>query len=198
MFIQTEDTPNPEALKFLPSREVLGDAQKGMADFTNAEAAAVSPLASSLFEIDGVKGVMLGRDFLTVTKRAQSDWAALKPQILAAIMDHFVVGNPVFVAGANVAELQTGGDEDDVVAQIPRHHRSARPSGRRARRRRHRFSQFQRRRGLSQPQRLVRRLPQRAHHAQTRRRKSAQALCAGSQKRQSNAPQIAPLKPRLS
>ena len=118
MFIQTEDTPNPEALKFLPSREVLGDAQKGMADFTNAEAAAVSPLASSLFEIDGVKGVMLGRDFLTVTKRAQSDWAALKPQILAAIMDHFVVGNPVFVAGANVAELQTGGDEDDVVAQI--------------------------------------------------------------------------------
>ncbi|MGQ3675416.1 NifU family protein [Xanthobacter sp. TB0139] len=91
MFIQTEATPNPATLKFLPGRPVLGE---GMLDLTDPQAAAVSPLARSIFEVDGVTGVFLGPDFITITKSG-GEWAQLKPALLGAIMEHFLSGAPV-------------------------------------------------------------------------------------------------------
>ncbi|MFK8253601.1 NifU family protein [Ancylobacter terrae] len=91
MFIQTEATPNPATLKFLPGRTVLA---QGTLEARNAAEAARSPLAARLFEIPGVTGVFFGGDFVTVTK-ASADWAHLKPAILGAIMEHFVSGRPV-------------------------------------------------------------------------------------------------------
>ena len=79
MFIQTEDTPNPETLKFMPGENVL---DKGTEDFSNLEAAKISPLASRLFEVDGVSRVFLGSDFISVTKNIDVDWNTLKPSIL--------------------------------------------------------------------------------------------------------------------
>jgi Fe-S cluster biogenesis protein NfuA len=93
MFIQTEATPNPQTLKFLPGRDVLAGEPR---DFRDPDSAAVSPLASALFAVDGVTGVFLGGDFLAVTKN-DADWAHLKPAILGAIMEHFMSGNPVLV-----------------------------------------------------------------------------------------------------
>jgi Fe-S cluster biogenesis protein NfuA len=92
MFIQTEDTPNPAALKFLPGVPVL---DSGVADFTTRDAAQRSPLARLLFEIDGVAGVFLGSDFVTVTKNNDKSWQVLKPMVLGAVMDHFTSGAPV-------------------------------------------------------------------------------------------------------
>lgn len=108
MFIQTEDTPNPRTLKFLPGRDVLGS---GSRDFPNVEAAAASPLAQAMFAIDGVDRVYLGGDFLTITKSASIEWPHLKPHVLAAIMDHFVSGAPVVLEGdqAGDAESQEAG-----------------------------------------------------------------------------------------
>ena len=101
MFIQTETTPNPATLKFLPGRSVLPqDFAAGSAAFTDAETAKVSPLAVRLFAVDGVEGVFLGSDFVTVTKMADQDWSALKPALLGAIMEHFMAGLPVINAGA--------------------------------------------------------------------------------------------------
>jgi Fe-S cluster biogenesis protein NfuA len=91
MFIQTEATPNPATLKFLPGREVLGNR---VADFTTPEEAARSPLAQRLFAIEGVKGVFLGSDFISVTKDHR-EWPHLKPAILGAVMEHFLTGAPV-------------------------------------------------------------------------------------------------------
>jgi len=91
MFIQTETTPNPATLKFLPGRAVLSE---GTLDLRDPVAAANSPLAERLFEIDGVSGVFFGQDFITVTKRA-GEWAHLKPAILGAIMEHFLSGEPL-------------------------------------------------------------------------------------------------------
>src|SRR5262245_51328075 len=91
MFIQTESTPNPATLKFLPGRSVLGE---GVADFPTRASAAKSPLAQRLFEIEGVSGVMLGADFITVTK-VGGEWPQLKPMILGAIMEHFTQKLPV-------------------------------------------------------------------------------------------------------
>lgn len=107
MFIQTESTPNPETLKFLPGRDVLG---AGGRDFSEPGAAAVSPLAAALFEVEGVRRVYLGPDFLTVAKDPAREWAHLKPHLLAAIMEHFVAERPVLLeAGADDA------DADDIV-----------------------------------------------------------------------------------
>nr|MDA8250839.1 NifU N-terminal domain-containing protein [Rhodospirillales bacterium] len=89
MFIETEGTPNPATLKFLPGREVLGDAT---ADFAAAEAAGRSPLASALFQLPGVARVFLGGDFVTVTRTGAIEWQALKPQVLGIIMEHFLSG----------------------------------------------------------------------------------------------------------
>lgn len=113
MFIQTEFTPNPASLKFLPGVAVM---TSGTANFTAPEQSSRSPLASRLFAIDGVEGVFLGYDFITVTKAPSQQWEVMKPQILAAIMDHFT-------SGADVIESEepAGGDESDddaLAAQI--------------------------------------------------------------------------------
>ncbi|MCB2100247.1 MAG: NifU family protein [Rhodobacterales bacterium] len=111
MFIQTETTPNPATLKFLPGCDVMG---QGSANFTSADGAGDSPLAQRLFAVDGVAGVFLGGDFITVTRGAK-DWDVLKPQILGAIMDHFTSGQPVMTGGDGAAD---GADDDGVVMQI--------------------------------------------------------------------------------
>lgn len=113
MFIQTEETPNPATLKFLPGCSVM---TSGTADFTSAHAAMRSPLATQLFAIDGVAGVFLGRDFITVSKNDKRDWPTMKPAILGAIMDHFVAGRPVISDEAAVAANDS--DDGDVVKQI--------------------------------------------------------------------------------
>ena len=96
MFIQTEATPNPATLKFLPGQAVL---ETGTLDLRDAEQAAQSPLAERLFGITGVSGVFFGSDFITVTKSG-SDWQQLKPMILGAIMEHFMSGAPLVNAGS--------------------------------------------------------------------------------------------------
>ncbi len=93
MFIQTEATPNPATLKFLPGREVLGN---GTAEFRNAGEAHSSPLAERLFGVSGVSGVFLGDDFVSVTK-SEGEWPHMKPAILGAIMEHFLAGTPVLL-----------------------------------------------------------------------------------------------------
>lgn len=108
MFIQTEATPNPATLKFLPGKEVL---REGTADFRDKEsAAAASPLAGKLFSIPGIVGVFFGYDFVTVTKEDRPDWQHLKPAILGAIMEHFMSGQPVMAAGGQAAADRA--DED--------------------------------------------------------------------------------------
>ena len=114
MFIQTEGTPNPASLKFLPGREVLAS---GSVDMPDPESASRSPLAERLFQVEGVAGVFLGGDFITVTKRGDKQWDLLKPALLGIIMEHFVAGRPVLAEGAAVV---TEGDAEDteVVSQI--------------------------------------------------------------------------------
>jgi Fe-S cluster biogenesis protein NfuA len=116
MFIQTEETPNPAALKFLPGRPVLDE---GVADFTSRDQAQRSPLARLLFEIDGVSGVFLASDFVTVSKTNEKSWQTLKPMVLGAIMDHFTSGAPVMedAAEADTAEANEAGSEE-IVATI--------------------------------------------------------------------------------
>jgi Fe-S cluster biogenesis protein NfuA len=98
MFIQTEATPNPATLKFLPGREVLVE---GTADFRDAPAAReASPLAGRLFDVPGITGVFFGYDFVTVTKDDRHDWQHLKPAILGAIMEQFMSGAPVMSSAA--------------------------------------------------------------------------------------------------
>ena len=117
MFIQTESTPNPSTLKFLPGREVMGDG--AVADFPDREAAERSPLASVLFEIADVSRVFFGSDFISVTK-ADGDWKHLKPAILAAIMDHFTQGLPLIEGShaENEDETVYGEGDPEIVAQI--------------------------------------------------------------------------------
>ncbi len=115
MFIQTEQTPNPATLKFLPGRPVM---EAGTADFTSPEEAeGRSPLAERLFAIDGVKAVFFGSDFITVTKAAEKEWYLLKPAILGAIMEHMTAGLPVMSEGA-AAGAESGEEDSEVVAQI--------------------------------------------------------------------------------
>ncbi len=106
MFIQTEPTPNPATLKFIPGRPVLGD---GTADYRTRDDADESPLAQRLFEIDGVDGVFLGADFISVTK-GETEWQHLKPAILGAIMEHFMSGSPVLAKES--ANDAAGGNYD--------------------------------------------------------------------------------------
>ncbi|MCF3639194.1 NifU family protein [Rhizobium sp. TRM95111] len=120
MFIQTESTPNPATLKFLPGKIVL---EQGTAEFRDeTEAAAASPLAARLFGIPGVTGVFFGYDFITVTKDS-ADWQHLKPAILGSIMEHFMSGQPTLASGAMSASDEPEGeffDEGDetIVATI--------------------------------------------------------------------------------
>jgi Fe-S cluster biogenesis protein NfuA len=97
MFIQTEATPNPLTLKFLPGRPVLA---QGTADFRTAEEAERSPLAQRLFQVAGVTGVFLGSDFVSISKDEASDWYQMKPALLGVIMEHFTAGRPVLAEAA--------------------------------------------------------------------------------------------------
>ena len=117
MFIQTESTPNPRTLKFLPGRDVLGT---GGRDFSEASAAAASPLAQSLFAVEGVERVYLGSDFLTITKADQIEWPHLKPHVLAAIMDHFMSGAPALAeeGASEEAEIAYEGAAAGIVKEI--------------------------------------------------------------------------------
>jgi Fe-S cluster biogenesis protein NfuA len=116
VFIQTESTPNPATMKFLPGREVLNS---GAADFPTALSAQKSPLALRLFGIDGVTGVMLGADFVTVTKGA-GEWSTLKPQILGAIMEHFTKGLPAIEGedASHAPREEYDPKDEEVVVQI--------------------------------------------------------------------------------
>ena len=107
MFIQTEATPNPATLKFIPGRVVL---DSGTLEFTNREAAARSPLAERLFDVSGVTSVFYGSDFITVTKDG-GDWQHLKPAILGAIMEHYMSGAPLLADGT--AGNDEAADEED-------------------------------------------------------------------------------------
>jgi Fe-S cluster biogenesis protein NfuA len=114
MFIQTESTPNPATMKFLPGCPV---AEGGTVNFAEPAKASNSPLAQRLFEIDGVVGVFLGQDFVTVTKSGDQQWTALKPMVLAAIMDHYTSGQPVLLPSSEGA-VEEVADEDRVTQQI--------------------------------------------------------------------------------
>lgn len=131
MFIQTEDTPNPLSLKFIADRAVLGLAANGRPavgmDFPNEAAAKASPLAANLFTIDGVAGVFLGPDFVTVTRAEGVDWAHVKPAILGAIADFLTAGLPVVDAAAAAAAPprkpatsidEYEGEDREIVEQI--------------------------------------------------------------------------------
>lgn len=116
MFIQTESTPNPATLKFLPGQAVLS---AGTADFPNDAAAEASPLARRIFGAGGVSGVFLGPDFVTVTKGEGEDWAHIKPGILGAIMEHFQSGAPAIEGDAGAVEhAATSGEDEEIVSQI--------------------------------------------------------------------------------
>jgi Fe-S cluster biogenesis protein NfuA len=115
MFIQTEQTPNPATLKFLPGQAVM---PSGTANFTDAQSAERSPLAERLFSLPQVCGVFFGADFITVTKDEDGDWYQLKPAILAVIMEHFTAGRPVLDPGAAAGAAAEGEDEDEIVLQI--------------------------------------------------------------------------------
>lgn len=113
MFIQTENTPNPATLKFLPGVDVMGEST---ANFADTASAGRSPLATRLFTVEGVAGVFLGTDFVTVTKSDDKEWDVLRPQILGAIMEHYQSGRPV-IEGAGEA-VGDDGDDDPIVKQI--------------------------------------------------------------------------------
>lgn len=117
MFIQTEATPNPATLKFLPGRRL---AESGPREFRSAAEAEASPLAERLFAIEGVEGVFVGADFLTVSKAVGGlDWPQLKAPVLAAIMDHFTSGEPLFREAEGAVEGRVyEGDAAQVVAEI--------------------------------------------------------------------------------
>ena len=122
MFIETETTPNPATLKFLPGRQVM---PSGTRDFTTPEEAEASPLAEAIFDTGEVTGVFFGRDFVSVTAAPGADWGALKPQVVAILLDHFVSEAPLFAGGdagaINVPaepEVEDDPADADIIAQI--------------------------------------------------------------------------------
>ena len=117
MFIQTESTPNPATLKFLPGQNVL---EVGTADFPSAEAAEQSPLAKRIFAAGGVTGVFFGADFVTVTKADETNWDHIKPGILGAIMEHYQSGQPVMAGDHAPASghAEHSGEDSEIVNQI--------------------------------------------------------------------------------
>ena len=123
MFIETEATPNPATMKFLPGQEVMAS---GTREFTSPEDAQASPLAEALYSLGDVTGVFFGRDFLSVTAAFGVDWTQLKPQVVAILLDHFVSGAPLFAGGGADAISVPSADEDmgddpadaDIVEQI--------------------------------------------------------------------------------
>ncbi|WP_298679513.1 NifU family protein [uncultured Lentibacter sp.] len=118
MFIQTESTPNPATLKFLPGQTVLAT---GTADFPTAESAATSPLARRIYAVDGVTGVFLGTDFVTVTKGESIEWDHIKPSVLGAIMEHFQSGEAALAetgGGQGGGHAEHTGEDGEIVTQI--------------------------------------------------------------------------------
>ena len=115
MFIQTESTPNPATLKFLPGQAVL---DAGTADFPSEEAAAASPLARRIFAVGGVTGVFFGTDFVTVTKAEEVDWDHIKPALLGAIMEHYQSGAAVMEGAGQQAHADHDGPDGEIVVQI--------------------------------------------------------------------------------
>ncbi len=178
MFIQTEATPNPATLKFLPGQTVL---ETGTLDLREPGDAAKSPLAERLFAIKGVNGVFFGSDFITVTK-SDGEWPQLKPAILGAIMEHFMSGAPLLKAG------ESGGNDDEneffeVGRRGDRHHhqgpdRDAGAAGGRQRRRRHHLPRLQGRHRLSAHEGRLLGLPVVHRDPAPRHPESAEALRA--------------------
>ncbi len=115
MFIETEGTPNPATLKFLPGRDVMG---AGTADFASPVSAGRSPLARVLFDLPGVARVFLGGDFVTITKNDDLEWTALKPQVLGVLMEHFVAGLPVIEGVQDEADEDVDPADAEIVEQI--------------------------------------------------------------------------------
>jgi Fe-S cluster biogenesis protein NfuA len=115
MFIETEGTPNPATLKFLPGREILG---ARTADFADADAALISPLAEALFGIPGVARVFLGGDFVTVTKSSEVGWPELKPQILGLLMEHLLNDRPIVNEHAALLDEDVDPADREIAEQI--------------------------------------------------------------------------------
>jgi Fe-S cluster biogenesis protein NfuA len=115
MFIETETTPNPATLKFLPGELVMAS---GTREFTSPEEAEVSPLAQALFDLGDVTGVLFGRDFVSVTAGPGTEWASLKPQVLSLLLDHFVAQAPLFTPGS-AGGIAVPAESDDGVADDP-------------------------------------------------------------------------------
>ena len=117
MFIQTESTPNPATLKFLPGQTVL---ETGTADFPSVEAASASPLAGRIFAVDGVTAVFFGTDFVTVTKGEAVEWDHIKPAVLGAVMEHYQSGDAVMTgeASAPAGHASHDGPDSAIVGQI--------------------------------------------------------------------------------
>lgn len=115
MFIQTQETPNPDSLKFLPGVDVLG---KGTMDFPTQKTALCSPLAKLLFRIDGVRSVFFGGDFITISKQEDADWALLKPELFAVIMDFFTTGLPIITDVKPNTDTEIHDDDDETVQMI--------------------------------------------------------------------------------
>lgn len=116
MFIQTQDTPNPDSLKFLPGKDILG--KGNTMDFPNVDSALKSPLAKLLFRIEGVRSVFFGGDFVTVTKFEDAEWGVLKAEIFAVIMDFMASGLPIVHESKSNAQTEINEDDDEIVAMI--------------------------------------------------------------------------------
>jgi len=115
MFIETETTPNPQALKFLPGQRVM---PAGTRDFASPEEAEASPLAEALFGTGEVTGVFFGADFVSVTAAPGADWGVLKPQVVAVLLDHFVSQAPLF-SGGDASGFSVPAEEDDLIDEDP-------------------------------------------------------------------------------
>jgi Fe-S cluster biogenesis protein NfuA len=118
MYIETETTPNPATLKFLPRRQVMS---AGTREFTSPEAAEASPLAEALFDLGEVTGVFFGSDFVSVTAAPGADWPSLKPQVVSVLLDHFVSEAPLFASGSAGGIAVPAAEDDflDGVADDP-------------------------------------------------------------------------------
>lgn len=114
MFIQTQETPNPQTLKFIPGVQVL---KEGTLTYHLGEDCSTSPLAAALLEVEGVKGIFLTENFISVTKDPSAEWSILKPIVLASVMDHFVAQKPVIIEGAFNA-YSDNEEDDEAVKQI--------------------------------------------------------------------------------
>jgi len=114
MFIQTEETPNPLTLKFLPQKTVM---EQGTLEFTRLEEALSSPLAEKLFNIEGVERILFGKEFISITKKADKEWYILKPSILGTIMEHFVSGRPLLQSDKKEITSKASLENEDEISK---------------------------------------------------------------------------------